>query len=143
MLLTELVQALYVARYGSPDDSPIDAAHFRLPDGYFVIAYEDEVPAAMGGWRRHNAREAEIRRMFVREDFRHRGLAKSVLSHLEDSARAHGFDRLVLETGHVLPEAIALYRSAGYEDVPAFGYYADPAGSAHLGKVLTVGERAG
>lgn len=81
--------------------------------------------------------------MYVREDYRRRGLAKSVLSHLEDSARAHGFDRLVLETGHILPEAVALYRAAGYEDVPPFGYYSDPAGSAHLGKVLTTGGRPG
>ena len=141
MLLTELAQAFYVERFGSPDESPIDAAHFRRPEGYFVVAYEHGVPAAMGGWRRHDDAEAEVKRMYVREGYRRRGLAKSVLRHIEDSARAHGFERLVLETGHVLPEAVALYRAAGYEDVPPFGYYSDPAGSAHLGKVLDPGER--
>ncbi len=47
LLLTELVQAVYVERYGSPDVAPIDASHFELPGGYFVIAYVEGTPAAM------------------------------------------------------------------------------------------------
>jgi hypothetical protein len=42
----------------------------------------------------------------------------------------------VLETGIEQPEAIALYRSAGYVDVPSFGYYIDHDNSVHLGKDL-------
>ena len=139
-LLTDLVQAEYVVRYGSHDESPIDTAHFTLPDGYFVVAYDAGVPAAMGGWRRHDGREAEIKRMFVRDDFRRRGFARLILAHLEDSARENGFDRLVLETGLVQPEAVALYRDCGYTDVPAFGYYAGEPLSVHLGKSITTQE---
>lgn len=137
ILLTALVQAEYVVRYGSQDDSPIDSAHFRLPDGYFVIAYDEGVPAAMGGWRRHDAHEAEIKRMFVREEFRRRGLARTVLAHLEQTAREAAFGVLVLETGLAQPEAITLYRTSGYDDVPTFGYYAEAPESVHLGKALT------
>jgi hypothetical protein len=43
---------------------------------------------------------------------------------------------LVLETGVEQPEAIALYRSSGYVDVPSFGYYIDHDESVHLGKTL-------
>ena len=135
-VLTELVQAEYVVRYGSRDESPIDTAHFTLPDGYFVVAYDGGVPAAMGGWRRHNEHEAEIKRMFVREEFRRRGLARLILAQLEDSARENGFHRLVLETGLVQPEAVALYRDCDYTDVPAFGYYTEEPLSLHLGKAL-------
>lgn len=135
-MLTDLVQAEYVVRYGSRDESPIHDAHFALPDGYFVVAYDGEVPAAMGGWHRHRPEEAEIRRMFVRDEFRRRGLARLILARLEDSARENGFDRLVLETGLVQPEAVALYRDCGYTDVPAFGYYTEAPLSLHLGKSL-------
>ena len=138
-LLTELVQAEYVVRYGSRDESPIDVSHFTLPDGYFVVAYAGGVAAAMGGWRRHRLQEAEIRRMYVREEFRRQGLARLVLARLEDSARENGFDRLVLETGLVQPEAVALYLDCGYIDVPAFGYYTQAPLSLHLGKRLTAG----
>lgn len=91
----------------------------------------------MGGWRRHG-HEAEIKRMHVRPGFQRRGLARAVLTHLEMSAAAAGITRLILETGLVQPEAVALYRSAGYVDVPAFGFYAEDELSVHLGKSVAV-----
>jgi GNAT superfamily N-acetyltransferase len=131
--LTAEVQALYVQRYGGGDTAPIDATEFAGAGGHFVMAYVDGVPAAMGGWRRHGD-DAEIKRMFVREAYQRRGLARAVLAELECSAAKAGITRLVLETGLMQPEAIALYRSEGYEDIPAFGYYADDELSVHLGK---------
>jgi len=132
--LTAEVQALYVQRYGGEGDTaPVDATEFAGPGGHFVMAYVDGLPVAMGGWRRHGD-DAELKRMFVREAYQRRGLARAVLAELERSAAADGITRLVLETGLMQPEAIALYRSEGYEDIPAFGYYADDELSVHLGK---------
>lgn len=137
MLLTAEVQQEYQRRYGGEGDTaPIDAAEFLAPDGYFAVAYEDGVPVAMGGWRRHGGTEAEIKRMYVREAARGRGHARVLLTHLEQHAAAAGITRFVLETGLEQPEAIALYRSAGYEDVPAFGFYRDAPLSVHLGKTF-------
>lgn len=135
--LTELVLALYVERYGGEGDTaPVDAEHFHAPDGYFIAAYIDDEAVGMGGWRRHGAGEAEIKRMFVRPEFQGKGIARMILAHLEETAAKAGFTRFVLETGLEQPEAIALYRSAGYEDIPAFGFYADDPLSVHLGKRL-------
>jgi GNAT superfamily N-acetyltransferase len=128
-----------VRRYGDSegDTSPIDAAEFVDPNGVFVILYDDGVPIGMGGWRRHGSDGlGEIKRMFVRESARGRGLARILLAHLESSAVEAGIRRFVLETGLEQPEAIALYRSSGYVDVPPFGYYADYDDSVHLGKTL-------
>ena len=74
--------------------------------------------------------------MYVSADVRGRGHARRLLAHLETTARAAGVDWLLLETGSRQPEAIALYRSCGYGDVPAFGYYATAELSVHLGKQL-------
>ncbi len=135
--LTELVLALYVERYGGEGDTaPVDAEHFHAPDGYFIAAYIDDEAVGMGGWRRHGVGEAEIKRMFVRPEFQGKGIARMILAHLEETAAKAGFTRFVLETGLEQPEAIALYRSAGYEDIPAFGFYADDPLSVHLGKRL-------
>ena len=50
---------------------------------------------------------------------------------------AHGAPvKLILETGLAQPEAIELYRTAGYVDIPAFGFYAEEELSVHLGKIL-------
>jgi len=74
--------------------------------------------------------------MYVRPSYQRRGLARELLAHIEITSRAAGFTRLILETGLEQPEAVAMYRAAGYEDIPAFGYYAGEPLSVHLGKVL-------
>jgi GNAT superfamily N-acetyltransferase len=67
----------------------------------------------------------EVKRMFVRTEHRRKGHARRLLAALEDRARAQGFRRVLLETGLVQPEAIALYKSAGYAPVEGFGHYKD------------------
>ena len=61
--------------------------------------------------------------MYVRPTARGRGLARLLLATCEQAAVDLGFDELWLETGDAQPEAVALYLSAGYESVPAFGQY--------------------
>ncbi|HSV40866.1 MAG TPA: GNAT family N-acetyltransferase, partial [Nocardioidaceae bacterium] len=68
---------------------------------------------------------AEIKRMYVAPAARRTGLARVVLAHLEDTARAAGADVMVLETGLAQPEAIDLYVSSGYAPIEGFGYYKD------------------
>ncbi len=131
------MQLEYVRRYGGEGDTnPVDPAELVAPNGQFFIAYVEGEPAAMGGWRRHGE-DAEIRRMYVRPQFQRRGLARVLLDRIEVTAREAGFGQMILETGLAQPEAIALYRSAGYVDVPAFGFYAEDELSVHLGKQLT------
>lgn len=143
--LVAQVQQVYVQRYGHEDVSPIDAAEFDLPHGIFFLATADGWPAAMGGWRRLSANPAkvsidestaEVRRMYVSEQYRGRGLARAILARLESTAREQGCRQLILETGIVQPEALGLYRSSGYQDVPAFGHYAGSPLSVCLGKEL-------
>jgi len=139
-LLVAEVQLVYVERYGHPDHSPIAAAEFDPPDGTFLLAAVDGMPAAMGGWRRHlldvGAAAAEVRRMYVSPQFRGRGLARAVLAELETTARDNGYPLMILETGVVQPEALELYRSSGYRDVSPFGHYAGSPLSVCLGKPL-------
>lgn len=129
------VQQEYVVRYGGEDVTPVDPAEFAPPRGLFLVAYVDDAPAACGGWRAHDT-DAELKRMYVSPAFRGRGLARAVLASLERTAGEAGFDRVILETGQRQPEAIALYRSAGYEPVSRFGYYAQEPEAVHLGKAV-------
>ena len=81
---------------------------------------------------------AELKRMYVVPGQRGRGFARAMLAHLEVTAAAAGAGWLVLETGLMQPEAIALYQDSGYLPVPAFGHYAAEPNSVHLGKGLRV-----
>ena len=85
---------------------------------------------ASGAWRAHDdveafgtRRTAEVKRMYVAPDARARGLARTMLAHLERTAAEAGAEAMILETGTAQPEAMALYESSGYTPIPPFGYY--------------------
>ncbi|SBT92161.1 Acetyltransferase (GNAT) family protein [Streptomyces sp. DI166] len=130
--LNDAVQAEYATRYGDDGDATVMAtADFEPPNGVYLIAYdEDGTPVASGGWRARDANDegnldgdAELKRMYVIDAMRGRGLARRILAALEEDARAAGRVRMVLETGAKQPEAVALYESSGYEPCAKFGYY--------------------
>ncbi|UUW91823.1 GNAT family N-acetyltransferase [Nocardioides sp. WV_118_6] len=138
--LVARVQQEYVERYGSPDESPVDPTLFDPPEGLFLVGYDGPDPVATGAWRRSPVRvlggtsAVEVKRMFVVPERRGRGLARQVLAALEDRAVQAGHDLVVLETGLLQPEAIALYRSEGYAEIPGFGFYKDAPLSRCFGK---------
>jgi GNAT superfamily N-acetyltransferase len=133
-LVAEL-QREYEVRYGGRDGTPVDPAEFAAPGGLFLVGYLDDAPVACGGWRRRGT-DAEAKRMYVARAARRSGLARAMLAELERSALAAGHRRMILETGTQQPEAVALYRSAGYTPIAAFGHYARSPRSIHLGKLL-------
>jgi GNAT superfamily N-acetyltransferase len=84
----------------------------------------------MGAWRvvgedrLGTSRTAEIKRMYVVPELQRRGLARTMLAHLEATATDAGVRALIASTGAMQPEAIALYEAAGYEPIAGFGHYA-------------------
>ncbi len=127
--LVEEVQQEYVVRYGERDSTPVEADEFVLPRGLFLVGYHDGRAVATGAWRAHDDDpefrdgDAEIKRMYVSPQARGLGLARAVLAELEASAVRAGRRRMVLETGLAQPEAIGLYTSCGYDEIPKFGIY--------------------
>jgi putative acetyltransferase len=66
---------------------------------------------------------AEVKRMFVRDAARGKGLGQAVLARIEQETRAAGLALLRLETGTFSPEAIRLYERAGFRTCGPFGDY--------------------
>ena len=132
----------YVTIYGAPDETPLHAGEFVAPAGGFVVGYLDDEPVGTAGWRFSAAtvpgsqRPAEVKRMYVAETVRGRGLARTLLRAVEDEARAAGADWMILETGRPQVAAVALYRACGYTDIAAFGHYAAEPDVVNLGKPL-------
>lgn len=102
---------------------------FEPPAGSFYVGYLDGVAVATGAWRRADvpalgtSQTVEVKRMYVVPAARGRGLARTMLTHLEATAAEAGAEAVVLETGLRQPEAIGLYESSGYTPIPPFGYY--------------------
>lgn len=89
----------------------------------FFIVRVDSVPAGCGGVQFFGTEYGELKRMFVRRQFRGLGLGKLMLAHLEDFARGNNIPLLRLETGIYQREAIGLYQRMGYKNCPPFGEY--------------------
>ena len=115
---------------------------FEPPEGSFFVGYLEGAAVATGAWRRSGVEafgttaSVEVKRMYVTPAARGRGIARRMLAHLEDTARASGARAVVLETGVRQPEAIALYESSGYTPVPGFGFYRDSPISRCFGRLL-------
>ena len=90
------------------------------PSGAFVVAYLRGEAIGCGAVKHHPGNVSDIKRMWIAESARGLGLGRQLLEHLEGLAREHGSREAHIETSDVLPEAIALYRSAGYIEVPPF-----------------------
>ena len=91
----------------------------------FFVIRQDGVPAGCGGVQFFGAEYGELKRMFVRPEFRGLGLAKLMLEHLENYTREHHIHVLRLETGIYQKEAIGLYERWGFQRIQHFGEYVD------------------
>lgn len=92
----------------------------RPPNGAFVVAYLRGEAVGCGAIKHQPGNVSDVKRMWLAESVRGLGLGRQLLEHLEQLAREHGSHEAHIETSDVLPEAIALYRSAGYVEVPPF-----------------------
>jgi len=90
------------------------------PAGLLLLARVGGQPVGAGAVKFHGRGPAELKRMWVSSDARGLGIGRSLLTELEARAREHGATAARLETNRSLTEAIRLYRSAGYVEVPAF-----------------------
>jgi DNA-binding MarR family transcriptional regulator/GNAT superfamily N-acetyltransferase len=118
----------YVAELNRRSDIPFDPStgstaepeEVRAPAGAFVLAYLNDEAIGCGAVKHLAGGPSDIKRMWVAESARGFGLGRRLLLTLEQLARDSGATVARLETNNALTEAIALYRSAGYEEVPAF-----------------------
>jgi ribosomal protein S18 acetylase RimI-like enzyme len=106
----------------------------RPPAGLFLVAMLDGEPVGCGALKFHGNEPTELKRMWVASSARGLGVGRRLLDELERRAVEHGSVTIRLETNETLHEAIALYRSAGYHEVPAFNdeRYADHWFEKHL-----------
>lgn len=117
-LLAELAVE-YSGRYGGTSQRVaawlISAPEqFAPPGGGLYIGLLDGAPVTGGAFTRFDTETAELKRIWTDSRFRQRGYGKALLAHLETEIAGRGYRRVYLTTGHLQPEAEALYESAGY-----------------------------
>lgn len=120
-----------------------DPADLTPPRGLVLIASLGDEPVGCGALRFHDDGVAEIKRLWVAPHVRGVGLGGRLLAELESRAHRQGSRVTRLDTNRALTEAIAMYRRAGYREVPAFNdeRYADHWFEKSLGDGRPAGRR--
>ncbi len=118
----------------------LDADEVEADRGIFIVVRAGGEAIGCGAIRRLDPTTFEVKRMFVVEAARGRGVSKLILARLVAEAVRFGGTRLVLETGTRQTAAIALYEKAGFVKIPAFGeYLASPGTSLCMARELAGG----
>ena len=91
---------------------------------HVVVAYQNEQAIGCGAFRKFDAYTAEIKRMYVKKEYRGTKTASSILNSLELWASEKGFIKCILETGNNQVAAINFYKKSGYKSILNYGQYA-------------------
>jgi DNA-binding MarR family transcriptional regulator/GNAT superfamily N-acetyltransferase len=92
----------------------------RPPAGAFLVAYLGEEAIGCGAVKHRPGGPSDVKRMWVADSARGLGIGRRLLHELEQLVRDSGAAVARLETNAALTEAITMYRSAGYVEVPPF-----------------------
>jgi putative acetyltransferase len=134
-LITEL-EAHLEPLYPRESRHGLSVEQLLAQDVAFFLLRWNGMPASCGGVKLFGGDYAEVKRMYVRPQFRGLGLAKRILLRLEDYACGRDVDLLRLETGIHQHEAIGLYERMGYYRILPFGAYTDDPLSVYFEKRL-------
>ena len=98
---------------------------YGLPRGRLILCQVDGKPAGCVALKPLEPGVCEMKRLFVRPQFRRRGLGMILGQRIIDEARGIGYSRMRLDTIQgTMDNAIALYESLGFREIPA--YYHNP-----------------
>lgn len=106
---------------------------------YVTLIMQDDNALACACLRTCEEQDIELKRMYVLPEHRGKGFSRQILNDLEKWAVELGSERIILETGDLLKEAIALYSSSGYERINNYGQYRDIKESICFAKKLRDG----
>ena len=102
-----------------------------------IVCYFDNRPIGCGAFKEYDQNKVEIKRMFVLPDYRGIGIGLDILKELEIWASELNYPECVLETGKKQPEAISLYKKAGYKIIRNYGQYENIENSVCMLKAIS------
>ena len=98
---------------------------YGLPNGRLILCRFEGKPAGCIAIRKLEPRVCEMKRLFVRPEFRGHQLGRTLALHVIDKARRAGYDTMRLDTIiGAMDQAIALYRRLGFREIRP--YYENP-----------------
>lgn len=101
-----------------------------------IVAYKDNIPVGCASFKKYDDECAEVKRVFIKQEYRGRGISSKLMKLLENVAKKQGYRYLILESGEPLVAAMELYRKIGYKIIPNYGQYKNMPDSICMKKKL-------
>lgn len=115
---------------------------YAAPHGGMFLALYEGQPIATAAWTQHTPALVEMKRVYVRPEYRRKGIARALSQHVIEIARARGFAQVAISTWADAEDAVALYRQLGFTEIPPFKTSTVP-GLIYLGIDLSPARPAG
>jgi putative acetyltransferase len=132
----EALDAYLAALYPPECNHRLDIEALSAPEIRFFVARLEGKAVGCGALRIDLAGYGELKRMYVAPVARGRKVARAILLRIEEEARVARLSCVRLEAGVHQPEALGLYRAAGYREIAAFGDYGPDPMSVFMEKAL-------
>ncbi len=94
---------------------------YAPPEGRLLLATYDSQPAGCVALHKLDSRSCEMKRLYVRPQFRGKGLGKALTERIINEARLIGYKQLRLDTVEpVMRTAVAMYRTLGFREIAPY-----------------------
>jgi len=95
---------------------------YTPPDGRLLLAYYDSKVAGCVALRRFDDQTCEMKRLYIRSEFRKKGVGRRLAVAIVDEAKKIGYKSMRLDTLSVMKEALTLYHSLGFKKIESYRY---------------------
>lgn len=95
---------------------------YAAPDGCILLAYSDEIPVGCVALRKLDTDVCEMKRLYVKPEFRYMGIGKTLSEKIVEKARSTGYGKMRLDTVASMTEAISIYRSMGFRVIEPYRF---------------------
>lgn len=108
---------------------------YAAPEGALLVASSGTTLCGCVALKKLEPGICEMKRLYVREGFKGRGIGRMLVSHILERAKAGGYRAMRLDSLETMQQAVALYRSCGFEATEPYVFNPLP-GALYMEKVL-------
>lgn len=106
------------------DELNIIYSMYGSPTGCLLLVYDNELPIACAAYRKIGEDICELKRMYIKSDYRRKGIGQEIMNILCTRAKLNGYTLMRLDTLDTMIPAIKLYSKNGFYTIDA--YYHNP-----------------